>query len=85
MKNGKTTPVILPDLTGTHFGIQNLILLHKEKNRVCVRIVIVISKKVEGLIINGIKLLKVVKVLEGWYHIKTVISEMYHSEQYKSQ
>lgn len=42
IKNGKTTQIILSDLTGIHFGIQNLILLHKERSRVCIRIIIMI-------------------------------------------
>lgn len=42
IKNGKTTQIILPDLTGTHLGIQNLTLLHKGKSGVYIRIIIII-------------------------------------------
>lgn len=53
IQNGKTahTNIILPGLTGAHFGIQNLTLLHKEKSRVCISIMKIILKESEGLLI----------------------------------
>lgn len=41
IQNGKIAhaSIILPDLTGAHFGIQNLALLHKEKSRVCIKLI----------------------------------------------